>query len=158
MLARTVNSVASTSTAELEFDRWLPVMPECSAQPHWPRRNAGRREPPSRVCRPHRVQAEQGAESARSGRIGFIWSEGNLLPFSAAVHLEGSPEPGLLPHDEDAPQLTVDRVVLLSSGDCEVHMIAVNWPHHVFVNSNFTVIGAEWARRRSTCRTTAVPG
>ena len=41
------------------------------------------------------------------------------------------------------PGGTVDRVVLLSSGDYEVHMIAVNWPHHVFVNSNFTVIGAE---------------
>jgi hypothetical protein len=41
------------------------------------------------------------------------------------------------------PGGTVDRVVLLSSGDYEVHMIAVNWPHHVFVNSNFIVIGAE---------------
>ena len=41
------------------------------------------------------------------------------------------------------PGGTVDRVVLLSSGDYEVHVIAVNWPHHVFVNSNFTVIGAE---------------
>jgi hypothetical protein len=41
------------------------------------------------------------------------------------------------------PGGTVDRVVLLSSGDYEVHMIAVNWPHHVFVNSTFTVIGAE---------------
>ena len=41
------------------------------------------------------------------------------------------------------PGGTVDRVVLLSSGDYEVHMIAVNWPHHVFVNSNFTVSGAE---------------
>jgi hypothetical protein len=41
------------------------------------------------------------------------------------------------------PGGTVNRVVLLSSGDYEVHMIAVNWPHHVFVNSNFTVIGAE---------------
>ena len=41
------------------------------------------------------------------------------------------------------PGGTVDRVVLLSSGDYEVHMIAVNWPHHVFVNSNFAVIGAE---------------
>jgi hypothetical protein len=30
---------------------------------------------------------------------------------------------------------TVERVVLLSSGDYEVHMIAVNWPHHVFVTS-----------------------
>ena len=41
------------------------------------------------------------------------------------------------------PGGTVDRVVLLSSGDYEVHMIDVNWPHHVFVNSNFIVIGAE---------------
>ena len=41
------------------------------------------------------------------------------------------------------PGGTVDRVVLLNSGDYEVHMIAVNWPHHVFVNSNFIVIGAE---------------
>ena len=41
------------------------------------------------------------------------------------------------------PGGTVDRVVLLSSGDYEVHMIAVNWPHHVFVNQDFNVIGAE---------------
>ena len=41
------------------------------------------------------------------------------------------------------PGGTVDRVVLLSSGDYEVHLIAVNWPHHVFVNKDFTVIGAE---------------
>src|SRR2546421_1355585 len=38
---------------------------------------------------------------------------------------------------------TVNRVVLLSSGDYNVHVIAVNWPHHVFVNSEFKVIGAE---------------
>ena len=37
----------------------------------------------------------------------------------------------------------VDRVVLLSSGDYEVHMIAVNWPHHVFVNTQFQVVGAD---------------
>ena len=41
------------------------------------------------------------------------------------------------------PGGTVDRVVLLSSDDYEVHMIAVNWPHHVFVNKDFQVIGAE---------------
>ena len=41
------------------------------------------------------------------------------------------------------PGGTIDRVVLLGSGDYEVHMIAVNWPHHVFVNNNFIVIGAE---------------
>jgi hypothetical protein len=33
--------------------------------------------------------------------------------------------------------------VLLSSGDYNVHVIGVNWPHHVFVNTNFQVVGAE---------------
>jgi hypothetical protein len=36
----------------------------------------------------------------------------------------------------------VDRVVLLSTGDYEVHYIGVNWPHHIFVSSDFTVLGA----------------
>ena len=36
----------------------------------------------------------------------------------------------------------VDRVVQLSNGEYEVHYIGVNWPHHVFVNQNFKVIGA----------------
>jgi hypothetical protein len=33
--------------------------------------------------------------------------------------------------------------VLQSNGDYNVHIIAVNWPHHVFVNKDFKVIGAE---------------
>jgi hypothetical protein len=37
----------------------------------------------------------------------------------------------------------VDRVVKLSNGEYEVHIIGVNWPHHVFVNQNFKVVGAE---------------
>jgi hypothetical protein len=41
------------------------------------------------------------------------------------------------------PGGTVNRVVLLSDGEYNVHMIAVNWPHHVFVSSNFQVVGAE---------------
>jgi hypothetical protein len=36
----------------------------------------------------------------------------------------------------------VDRVVQLGNGDYEVHNIGVNWPHHVFVNHDFKVIGA----------------
>ncbi len=36
----------------------------------------------------------------------------------------------------------VDRVVRLSNGEYEVHYIGVNWPHHVFVTSNFKVVGA----------------
>jgi hypothetical protein len=36
----------------------------------------------------------------------------------------------------------VDRVVKLSNGDYEVHNIGVDWPHHVFVNQDFKVVGA----------------
>jgi hypothetical protein len=36
----------------------------------------------------------------------------------------------------------VDRVVRLSNGEYEVHNIGVNRPHHIFVNQNFTVVGA----------------
>jgi hypothetical protein len=37
----------------------------------------------------------------------------------------------------------VDRVVKLSNGEYEVHYIGVNWPHHVFVNQDYKVIGAD---------------
>jgi hypothetical protein len=37
----------------------------------------------------------------------------------------------------------VDRVVKLSNGEYEVHSIGVNWPHHIFVNQDFEVVGAE---------------
>ncbi|HEY1516530.1 MAG TPA: DUF559 domain-containing protein [Solirubrobacteraceae bacterium] len=40
------------------------------------------------------------------------------------------------------PGGVVDRVVKLSNGDYEVHNIGVNWPHHIFVNNDFKVIGA----------------
>ena len=41
------------------------------------------------------------------------------------------------------PGGTVNRVVLLSDGEYNVHMIGVNWPHHVFVSKDFKVVGAE---------------
>jgi hypothetical protein len=37
----------------------------------------------------------------------------------------------------------VDRVVKLSDGEYEVHYIGVNWPHHIFVNQDFKVVGAD---------------
>jgi hypothetical protein len=40
------------------------------------------------------------------------------------------------------PGGVVDRVVQLSGGEYEVHTIGVNWPHHIFVNQNFQVVGA----------------
>ena len=36
----------------------------------------------------------------------------------------------------------VDRVVQLANGEYEVHTIGVSWPHHVFVNQDFKVVGA----------------
>jgi hypothetical protein len=40
------------------------------------------------------------------------------------------------------PGGVVDRVVKLSDGEYEVHYIGVNWPHHIFVDPDFTVVGA----------------
>ena len=40
------------------------------------------------------------------------------------------------------PGGVVDRVVAIGNGDYEVHYIGVNWPHHIFVNQDFQVIGA----------------
>ncbi len=40
------------------------------------------------------------------------------------------------------PGGVVDRVVKLSNGEYEVHNIGVNWPHHIFVDSGFKVVGA----------------
>ena len=36
----------------------------------------------------------------------------------------------------------INRVVQLSDGTYEAHNIGVNWPHHIFVNQNFKVVGA----------------
>jgi Domain of unknown function (DUF5666) len=41
------------------------------------------------------------------------------------------------------PGGVVDRVVKLSNGEYEVHNIGVSWPHHIFVNQSFKVIGAD---------------
>jgi hypothetical protein len=40
------------------------------------------------------------------------------------------------------PGGVVDRVVKLGNGEYEVHNIGVNWPHHIFVNQDFKVVGA----------------
>ena len=40
------------------------------------------------------------------------------------------------------PGGVVDRLVQLSNGEYEVHNIGVNWPHHIFVNHGFKVVGA----------------
>jgi hypothetical protein len=41
------------------------------------------------------------------------------------------------------PGGTINRVVLLNNGEYNVHVIGVNWPHHIFVSTSFVVVGAE---------------
>jgi Domain of unknown function (DUF5666) len=41
------------------------------------------------------------------------------------------------------PGGVVDRVVKLSNGEYEVHNIGVQWPHHIFVDKDFKVVGAD---------------
>ena len=41
------------------------------------------------------------------------------------------------------PGGTVNRVVRLSDGEYNVHIIGVNWPHRVFVDQSFKVVGAD---------------
>jgi hypothetical protein len=45
------------------------------------------------------------------------------------------------------PGVVVDRVVQLNGGDggteYEAHCISVNWPHHIFVDQSFSVVGAD---------------
>ena len=41
-------------------------------------------------------------------------------------------------------------MVKLSDGEYEVHNIGVNWPHHIFVNQNFNVVGADYTMKLRT--------
>jgi hypothetical protein len=66
------------------------------------------------------------------------WSAGQGTLVSGARANEGT-EAALAAY----PGGIVDRVVKLSDGDYNVHFISVNWPHHVFLNASFQVIGAE---------------
>lgn len=36
----------------------------------------------------------------------------------------------------------VNRVVRVGNGEYNVHVLGVNWPHHIFVSKSFRVVGA----------------
>jgi hypothetical protein len=82
----------------------------------------------------------QGKPSAETkvGTIPADWSAGQGTLMSGSTANEAT-EAALAAY----PGGVVDRVVKLSDGDYNVHFIGVNWPHHVFLNSSFQVIGAE---------------
>ncbi|HEX3815256.1 MAG TPA: hypothetical protein VHX59_20670 [Mycobacteriales bacterium] len=85
------------------------------------------------------VPFQQGAPSASKtiGQIPTNYTEGSGTIVSGATANKAT-EAALAAY----PGGVVDRVVQLSNGEYEVHYIGVNWPHHVFVSTDFTVAGA----------------
>jgi hypothetical protein len=86
------------------------------------------------------VPFQKGAPttSKQVGQIPANWSQGSGTIISGTAANKAT-EAALAAY----PGGIVDRVVKLSNGDYNVHYIGVNWPHHVFLNQDFTVIGAE---------------
>ena len=85
------------------------------------------------------VPFHQGAPSASKevGQIPASYSQGSGTIVSGTPANKAT-EAALASY----PGGMVDRVVKLSNGEYEVHNIGVNWPHHIFVNKSFKVVGA----------------
>jgi Domain of unknown function (DUF5666) len=85
------------------------------------------------------VPFQQGAPSTSKtiGQIPADYTQGSGTIVSGTAATKAT-EAALAAY----PGGVVDRVVQLSNGDYEVHTIGVNWPHHIFVNQNFKVTGA----------------
>ena len=85
------------------------------------------------------VAFQQGAPSTSKqvGQIPANYSQGSGTLVSGAA-ADSATEAALAAY----PGGVVDRVVQLSDGEYEVHNIGVNWPHHVFVDQAFNVVGA----------------
>ena len=85
------------------------------------------------------VPFQQGAPSTSKtvGQIPASYSQGSGTIVSGTAANKAT-EAALAAY----PGGIVDRVVELSNGEYEVHCIGVNWPHHIFVNQDFKVIGA----------------
>jgi hypothetical protein len=80
-----------------------------------------------------------GTHTAKEvGQIPAGWSEGSGTIVSGTAANKAT-EAALAAY----PGGIVDRVVLLSDREYNVHHIGVNWLHHVFLNQDFQVIGAE---------------
>jgi hypothetical protein len=85
------------------------------------------------------VPFQRGAQSTSKqvGQIPANYSQGSGAIVSGTAANKAT-EAALATY----PGGVVDRVVKLSNGEYEVHNIGVNWPHHVFVNQSFKVVGA----------------
>jgi hypothetical protein len=71
------------------------------------------------------------------GQIPENWSEGSGTIVSG-TEANNATEAALIAY----PGGVVNRVTKLSDGEYNVHIMGVNWPHHVFVSADFKVVGA----------------
>jgi hypothetical protein len=78
------------------------------------------------------------ATAKQAGQFPAAWRQGSGTIVSGTAANKAT-EAALAAY----PGGIVDRVVKLSNGEYNVHYIGVNWPHHVFVNQDFKVVGAE---------------
>jgi hypothetical protein len=85
------------------------------------------------------VPFKQGSPSAskKVGQIPANYTEGSGTIVSGTTANKAT-EAALAAY----PGGVVDRVVKLSNGEYEVHYIGVNWPHHIFVDPTYKVVGA----------------
>jgi membrane-bound inhibitor of C-type lysozyme len=83
------------------------------------------------------TKGEQGS-SEQVGQIPADYTQGSGTIVSGTA-ADKATEAALAAY----PGGIVDRVVELSNGQYEVHYIGVSWPHHIFVNQDFQVIGAD---------------
>jgi hypothetical protein len=91
-------------------------------------------------CTPSAVVAfQQGSPSKakQDGKVPTDYTEGSGTIVSGTA-ADKAAEVALATY----PGGVVDRVVKLSDGEYEVHYIGLNWPHHVFVSTAYTVLGA----------------
>ncbi|MDQ1366806.1 MAG: hypothetical protein QOE57_2848 [Acidimicrobiaceae bacterium] len=85
------------------------------------------------------IPFQSGAPTASQqvGQIPANWNQGSGTIVSGTT-ADKATQAALAAY----PGGIVDRVVQLSTGQYNVHFIGVNWPHHVFVDQNFNVVGA----------------
>jgi membrane-bound inhibitor of C-type lysozyme len=77
------------------------------------------------------------ATSKQDGQIPANYSQGSGTIVSGTT-ANNATEAALATY----PGGVIDRVVRLSNGEYEAHNIGVNWPHHIFVDKSFKVVGA----------------
>ena len=83
-------------------------------------------------------QRGTASTSQQAGQIPASYSQGSGMIVSGTAAGKAT-EAALAAY----PGGIADRVVQLSNGEYEVHNIGVNWPHHIFVNQDFKVVGAD---------------